>query len=361
MRVLHIITSLNIGGAEKLIVDSLPFYLEQGLSVDLLMLQESDTLFKKQIEEKFEGKVRALSKGSPYNPFHIFKLRPIIEQYDLVHVHLFPTLYWVVLASFFSQSNVPLVYTEHSTSNRRRKNKLFKICDKWIYSRLSFIGCISEACYINLKTHLNYKKSTIQVINNGIDLKPFKNIDNSVNAFFDPRSFVLIQVSSFRVQKDQKTVIKALALLPDVIKLVLVGEGPLRNECEELVNELQLKERVCFTGNRKDIPNLFKQADLAIQSSNYEGFGLVSVEAMAAGKAVIASDVEGLNDVVRDYGVLFPKGDSETLAKEIESFYNNIAYRERIEQRCKKRAASFDIIFMIKKYIDVYKSVVNEE
>ncbi|MDM1496785.1 glycosyltransferase [Myroides odoratimimus] len=355
MKVAHIVPNLNTGGAEKLIVDSLSIYNLKNIDTELIVLQEVNNIFSKTIK----GNIMYISEKSPYNLIYIFELTKLLKRYDLVHVHLFPTLYWVVLAKILSFSKVKIVYTEHNTSNRRRNSFFFKICDRFIYSRLDYIGCISKACYKNLVQHLNYKKESIGIIENGIDLNVYKkNVDVIDNKLFDTEDFVLIQVSSFREQKDQKTLIKAMSLLPKEIKLLLVGDGHLRKECEELAKQLKVFDRIKFLGNRIDIPQLFKSSDLAIQSSNYEGFGLVSVEAMASGRAIIASDVEGLSDVVRGYGVLFTKGNSKELVDEILKFYNDKSYKEEIECKCKKRANDFDINNMVEKYISIYQSVI---
>ena len=95
--------------------------------------------------------------------------------------------------------------------------------------------------------------------------------------------------------------------LPVNFKLILVGEGPLKNSSQMLVQELCLKDRVFFLGNRDDVERIFKTADLSVLSSHWEGFGLVAVEGMAAGKPVIASNVSGLSEIVSGAGVLFEK------------------------------------------------------
>lgn len=360
MRVLQIINSLNTGGAEKLVATSLPLYIRKGISMDLLTLSNKKTDLRGALENQYNGKILDLTAGSLYNPLLVFKIIPYLKNYDLIHAHLFPTLYWVVLAKWLSFSKVKIVYTEHSTYNRRRSSSVFKILDKFIYKKLDTIVSISDAVGDNLKKHLGFNKVSFQNIANGVDIhlinsaKPYPK-----DTFFEKDDFLLIQVSSFRKPKDQNTVIRALKMLPENIKLILVGDGGLIDDSKNLVAELKLQQRVLFLGNRNDIPRLLKTADIVILSSAYEGLSLSSIEGMAASKPFIASDAPGLREVVFNYGLLFETGNNEELAKEITRLYNNETEYKEISLKCFERSQDFDIDEMIIKYIQLYKHTVN--
>lgn len=358
MRVLHIINSLAFGGAEKLIVDSLPTFKEKIGTVDLLVLNKKSK--DKQFPIDKNIRVFYLNASSLYSPLLIFKIIPYLKNYDILHLHLFPTLYWGVLAKLFSfNKKIKLIYTEHSTKNKRRDKLIFKMIDRFIYKNLDFIGCISKATEDNLKHHLNNENLNIKVINNGINLDNFFNLKTDINYnFFEETSFVIMQVSSFREQKDQKTLIKAMTLLPSEIKLILVGEGHLRKENEILVDDLNLRERVKFLGVRQDIPELYHYSNICVLSSHYEGFGLAILEGMASRKPSIASDIEGIREVVKGYGLVFEKGNKEELATYIESLYKNSEYYNQIAKKCYERSKEFDIKKMIANYISVYKKVL---
>ena len=155
-------------------------------------------------------------------------------------------------------------------------------------------------------------------------------------------------VGRFSEQKDQITLIKAMKYLPKNYKLLLVGEGNLRNICEEEVIKLNLKQRVIFLGVRKDIENIFKTSHIAVLSSKWEGFGLVAVEAMATGLEVIGTNVDGLREVINNQENLFNVGDYKKLAeiilKKINSKSKNI-----------QDLSKYDIKLMTKKYLVEYK------
>lgn len=104
------------------------------------------------------------------------------------------------------------------------------------------------------------------------------------------------------------------------------------------------------------MPNILKAADAVVMSSHYEGFGLAAVEGMAAGKPVIASDVPGLADIVRDYGMLFPKEDNEALAKAITQLISDSSLYASIAERCVRRASAYDLRKTSQAYIDTYKA-----
>ncbi len=145
--------------------------------------------------------------------------------------------------------------------------------------------------------------------------------------------------------------------LPASIKLVLVGEGILKNDCESIAKELELQERVFFIGLRMDVPQLLKSADIVVLSSHYEGLSLSSIEGMAAGKPFVASNVPGLKEVVQGAGILFPVGDDVQLAVEISKLLEDKIHYTIIATACKQRAAEYNIDKMVDQHIKLYQSV----
>ena len=122
MKVLHVISSLEIGGAQRLLSDLLPIQKQQGLDVELLLNVRVENEFTRKIQD---AGIRISSLDIPvYSVTNISRLRTHIKGYDVVHVHLFPSIYWVAIAAIGLQ--VKLVYTEHSTSNRRREKNCFR-------------------------------------------------------------------------------------------------------------------------------------------------------------------------------------------------------------------------------------------
>lgn len=358
MKVLQIINSLNIGGAEKLVSDLVYLLNEKAIDTDALILIESKTFLYDRIKEY---KVQFLTSGSPYNPFLIFKIIPILKKYDVIHIHLFPSLYWVVLAKMFSGSKTKLIYTEHNTNNNRRNSRMGKMMDNFIYSFLDKMITISPEVDRLLKVHISEKQHhKMKIISNGVDLKLIQNAIPYSKSILNQNEndVMMLQVSSFREQKDQATVIAALQYLPSNYHLMLAGDGPLINKMKQLTEQLKLTERVHFLGLRDDIPRLLKSVDYVILSSVYEGLSLASVEGMASGKPFLASNVPGLSEIVGGYGVLFEKGNANDLAEKILQLSTDDEYKNQIIHQCIDRAKDFDISVMIDEYMAVYQSIM---
>lgn len=356
MKILQVITSLQTGGAEKLIVDMVPMYRKRGLDVDVLLFDGTETPFKKMLVEQGVRVFQLRRGGSVYNPCNIIKLIPFLHKYDIVHTHNTAPQLFAAIGSVLC--SVVLCTTEHTTSNRRRGLKWYAPIDRWMYGRYKSVISISPATTEELEKHVNLKCPVI-TIPNGIDVEKYK-VAKSVNRASigcKDTDFLLMMVAGFRYQKDQDTVIRAMKLLPDDVTLCLVGEGERRQACEELVREERLMDRVKFVGLRADVPNVLKTADVVVMSSHYEGFGLAAVEGMAAGKPVVASDVIGLGDIVKGYGCVFPQGEEKALARVIEQLHNNRDYYNQIALQCSERAKDFEINKMVDAYINVYKSI----
>lgn len=363
MKVLQIINSLDAGGAEKLLLETIPLYNQKGIKMDILVLNGNDYPFMKELKLTNSCQIFSLGSGSVYNPLHIFKIISYLKKYQIAHVHLFPAQYWVVLAKWISFSKVKLVFTEHNTHNRRMSNPVFKICDKIIYSGYKKVVCITSEVKRILEQHLGKSGEKFPVIENGVNLKNIKEAIPYTKTDILPEIAVedklLIQVSAFREQKDQVTLIKSFPALPENVKLILVGDGALRKDCENLVKELKLEKRIFFLGLRMDVLNLLKTADIVVLSSKYEGLSLSSMEGMASGKPFVASDVPGLHDVVKNAGILFPQGDEKALSTAILKLLDDKQYYEMTVQKCLHRAEEYDIIKMVDKHIQLYHSILN--
>jgi len=359
MRILYIINSMKMGGAEKLLVDLLPSMAEKGIHCELLVLNGSDTPLLQQL--KASGiTMTSLDSGSVYNPAHIFRILPHLSRFDLIHTHLFPTLYWVAMARILSRAKAKFVYTEHSVSNRRRDKWLFTLCDKILYKRYDRIVSIAHEADRKLKAHLKFDARRFSVVPNGIPVKAFSDaLPYPKQDFFSQGDYLIIQVSSFRYPKDQQTLIKALSRLPGHFKLLLVGEGGLRGECERLVSTLGITDSVQFLGNRSDVPRLLKTCDAVVLSSHYEGLSLSSIEGMSSGKPFLASDVPGLSEVVKGAGLLFEDGNDVQLADQLLKLEQDPLLTAKVVSNCQERASEFDISNTVDGYFHIYRNLLN--
>ena len=348
MKVLHVISSLEIGGAQRLLSDLLPIQKHQGVNVSLLVLKMEDNAFNNKITEA-DVPIISLDVKSFRNPFLAFKIRRIIKDYDVVHAHLVHSLYLCSLAACGLKTK--LVYTEHSTSNNRRGKTYLRLIEKYIYGRYAKLISISQQTQDALQEWLQSKDERFVVINNGVDTKAFASIHREVI----PKS--LIMVSRFASSKDQETVIRAMKLIDKDAILRLVGDGENLEHCKHVAKECGVEDRVQFLGARADVADLIAESYIGIQSSNWEGFGLTAVEIMACRKPIIATDVDGLKQVVEGVGVLFPVGDYKALASSTYILLNDKSLYEKMSESAKDRALDYDISQTAIKYVEAYKKL----
>lgn len=176
----------------------------------------------------------------------------------------------------------------------------------------------------------------------------------------DERHRVILHAGRFHPQKDQTSLVKAFAIVAEaepLARLVLAGEGPDREAIEELVRSLNLEELVIFPGNVADVAGLLAAADVFAFPSRYEAFGIALLEAMAAGVAVVASDVGGIREVATEgAAVLVPVANPEVLAEALVSVLGDPGLRVRIGEAGRLRASAFDVSRVLPELEAVYAS-----
>jgi glycosyltransferase involved in cell wall biosynthesis len=361
MKVLQIINSLEAGGAEKLVVDMAIAYHKKGMEVTVLILNGKSTPLYKQLESNSEVQLHYIAMcQNIYHPINILKIKPWLSKFDVVHVHLFPSSYWVAIANLISFKKNNIIFTEHNSTNRRRSKPLFKYIDKIIYKQFKRIVTISEAVDSGLKSHLGKRFKNIVKIHNGIHLDTIENAFPYTKEALGCKQEqqLILQVASFTPQKDQITLIKAISQLPQEYVLLLVGDGPLIHNCKTLVKQLNLEQRVQFLGVRNDVPSLLKSVDVVVLASHFEGLSLSCIEGMASGKPFVASNTPGLGDIVKDAGLLFEDNDDHKLSTIISSLTTDKTYYKQTTLKCQERAKQFDINDMIMKYSILYNRII---
>ena len=362
MRILQVITSLRTGGAERLVVDLSKQMKLAGNEVEILLFDGSETPLK--VEAETAGiPVRALSKGwhAMRNPLLLFKLMRVLRRnrYDVIHTHNTACQFLLAIASCFLPLRI--VTTEHNTENRRRRWRGYRAADWWMYGRYRRIICVGEETKQALAAWLAHPDLTnkMTVIPNGIDMSKFVDAIPAEDIMSHEGRKILM-VSAFRPQKDHPTLIRALAKIPEEYRLFLAGgsetdeDRKYQNDCEQLVLELGLGERVRFLGIRSDVPQLLAAADVVVLSTAYEGMSLSLLEAMAAGRPLIASDVPGVHDLVSGAGLLFPFGDERRLAELIRQVCEDPTFAAEVGAKCRARAADYDVAETARRYLREY-------
>lgn len=355
--IVHVITSLRTGGAEKLMVDLLPILSRNGEDVKLVVMDGVRTPFYDALEKSGVPIISLRTGKNVYDIRNIFSLRKYIKKADIVHTHNTAAQYFAAIANIGVGTS--LVTTEHSTSNRRRGIPLFRVLDRWMYRQYKCIITVSDISGNNIKEYTGNEALPVKTIPNGIDFKKFSTAD-AINDLIKAKEgfFVGVIVAGFRYEKDHPTVFRAFSLLPTNYHLLVVGDGDRRNEYVGLIKELKCEDRIHLLGIRADVPNILRSADFVIMSSHREGLSLSNLEGMACGRPFIASDVDGLHEIVDGYGVLFAHEDEKALADAIRKCCEDKVFAQEVARRCQERARMFDIELMAEKYDHEYQKLL---
>ena len=360
IRILQVINEIKPGGgAEKLLMDLSIGMKQCGVDVSVLSI-------RRPIKDDF---VKTLNNNGIatyslcqklYTVNNIFKICKFLKQVqcDIVHVHLFPSLYYCGLAKLLG-ANKKLIYTEHSTNNRRRNNVLFKCLDKIIYQQYNTIVSISNTVYENLYSHIGTLQKNI--IENAVNFEKY----NTARTFpireylgLSKNSYVVMMVARFVEGKDYLTLFKSLLHLPPEVHAVCIGDGPEMERCKEYAEVIKVNRRVHFLGLRKDVDELLKSSDIVVLSSEHEGFSISMLEAMASGKPFVASCVPGLIDILGDNALFFQYKDYKQLAQVILKLKNNENVYHLYSEKSLKFAAAHDLSGMIESYLRLYKKIL---
>lgn len=362
LKILFVINSLGPGGAEKTLVNFL-VSLKRTAPVDVTLIQINDTdTVKSSVAELGKNGISIINLNcSRFNPFIPLKLKKIIRRhkYQLVHVHLFPSLYWVAITDILFALDCKLIFTEHSTSNNRINKSVLRPVEKIVYNRYEKIIAISE----NVSGILNKwigPLSKITTIYNGIELDKTKlhsDAYSNIEAGMPSNRKELLMVARLDRPKRHDLLIKSLLLLGPDYHLLIAGEGKKKEELVGLVNSLGLNNQVSFLGHINHVTQYMARAAINVLCSDYEGLSGVTLEAMRSGKPFIGSDVPGINDVVGTSSSLFANTE-EAIANKVLMVFNDASYQEEIVKANEARIQFFSMEKMVARHIALYNEIL---
>ena len=319
--ILHVITTLNRGGAEFQLLALVGEQIRLGNRVSIVGLKG-----KNELEELF------LQSGALVHPEvnerNILtvprKLKMLITKHDIdiVHAHL-PR---AEIMAVFSVGLTPLVVTRHNSEAffPGAPRLLSRCLSLWVEKRASAIIFISESAKkfaLNLGEVVN--ESIHHVIHYGT--AAMKALSRE---FLPSKPLKILTVGRLVQQKDLLTQIKALNKLPrGLYELSIYGEGKLRQSLQASIDEFGLEKWICLKGNTSEMRKIYKEHDVFILSSLYEGFGLVLLEAMEAGIPIIASNIPTSREILGEkFQHYFMPGDVEQLADRISELSSASSY-----------------------------------
>jgi glycosyltransferase involved in cell wall biosynthesis len=230
--------------------------------------------------------------------------------------------------------------------------------------------CVSEAVRDLTVNRYHVADDRIRVIHNGIRLEEIQNVGPDMRASvrrtlgIEARRPVLGMIGRMHAVKGHRTLLNTMpqivASCPDVL-LLLVGDGPERSACEELVDRLGVRNSVMFLGSRTDVPQLLTATDLVLMPSHSEGLGLAAIEGLAAGKPVVAFNVGGLREVVSDgvNGRLVRPGDSAAFGQAVVEMIRDPARLAQYSAAALRTADRFSVEEHVRRLIDCYREAAS--
>jgi len=358
MRILHIITTINLGGAENHLYDLVAEQRSQNLDVSVAYLK-GDHYWKKKYEE-IGVQVFPLHMTNSSLFYQFPKFGKVIKkiQPTIVHAHMPPAELVARFALIF-HPEITFVISKHNDEPFAPilKNRFL---GSWVSQRAKKVICISEAVKIYMGEHLQIAQNKMQVIYYAVDLKKFENALPASDIKFQ-ESYVIGTVARFMPQKSLHTLLEAFASLIKKgfnSQLVMVGLGPLEQELKSLATKLGIFSYILWTGKRSDIPSVMKSLDVFVLPSIYEGFGLVLLEAMAAGTPIIASKVSAIPEVL-DHGkcgLLFKVQDVQDLERCLIQMSDKKERKNFSDQGLHRVRTFFSRVKMERETKDIYLS-----
>lgn len=229
-------------------------------------------------------------------------------------------------------------------------------------------GVTAVSRFLKEKTITNYScESDIQVIPNFVDTELFKPEVNGEfrNSLAPKGEKILVHTSNFRTVKRVTDAIRVFEKVQKEIpsRLVLIGDGPDRSECERLTRQLELFDKVKFLGKQDGLVEILSSSDLFLIPSQSESFGLAALEAMACGLPVISSSVGGLPELVRhnETGFIAEIGDVDRMAKyALELLTNDKKYMLFSENSRQRAVNKFDTKKVVPLYEEYYNKVLSK-
>ena len=350
LKILHIDPEKGWGGGESQVLGLLGYLSRRGHRNHLLGHPEGP-LLREARGSGVEAFPLTVRNDIDFRP--VFSLKRLIrkERYDIVHFH---TKRAHALSLWLGRIGPGIRYVVTRRMDYPVKKSWY---NDYLYNRrVDGVVAISRKI-VDLLVEGGVRSERIRLIHSGIDPAPFGKGDASTA---DAAPTVIGTVAVLEERKGHRFLLEAAALLKQQghrLKYRLAGEGSERRRLRQLVLEKGLQEEVEFAGFVSDIPAFLSAIDIFALPSLYEGLGVAVLEAMAAGKAVVATRAGGLPELVDDTitGVLVPQQDSRALARAIETLIRQKALVRQMGARGRERVLRhFTMEQMAKKNEDYY-------
>jgi glycosyltransferase involved in cell wall biosynthesis len=349
----HIIPTLSIGGAERVVVN-LSNQLRGEFKISIVILKNNKELAQ---ELHSDINLSVIEKKSKLGLSLFSSLQTWLKKNsaDLVHTHLFGGDFWGRIAA--NRAGIPVVTTEHNL------NVTESFLKDWIKKYLRNYSKIytapSQAVADYMQSSYSIAEEKIKVIPHGIKLEKFEH----TQPYLQRDLLKLLMLGRLHKQKGHDIALEALAKInSNKWKLNIVGSGEKFSETKEKISELNLEDNVEIWDSTLDVVAEYNSHDVVLMPSRWEGLGLTAMEAMASGRLVIGSNVDGLKEFIinGENGLLFRPEDPENLAQKIRYCLDNPQECNEIASKARQYAQDrFKLQDMINKYHQLYQKILS--
>jgi len=343
--IIHITKITGIHGTEKHLLSLLP-ELTDTYQVTIALMVEPGALFSEYTERMKAAGVNVVPCVIRCNidPYCFMDLLRLLKktQPALVHTHLIHGDLYGITAAWIAGIQA-VVSTKHN-DDRFRRIVPITILNRLLNKRLRAAIAISDWVRNFTVSVEKIPEQSIETIYYGLAPAQPLSHDTAVREElgFSSDAVVLGIIARLIKQKGISTLLEAFAeafAQNDRLRLIVAGEGELRPALERIVRKKKLDPAVRFLGYRNDVAAVLASLDIFVHPSLWEGFGLAILEAMAAGKPVIATNVSAIPELVLDgyTGILVPPEDPAKLSRAITTLSRNVALRQRYGENGRRR------------------------
>lgn len=380
IRLAYVLTPITFGGAEKVSLNFLSNFDRELIDLHLIALVrpwEKPPLLLEEVKRLGLEYTTLPTRIHPgIDPFRILRaiwaLYRIFRKlrFDLLHTHgYFADICALPIARLY---RIPSISTCHGFIDIDWNLQLYNRLDLWALKLCSRIITVSDDLRDGLKKS-GIDKENISVITNAVPLLPsgLKNDNDSISFRqqhgVSTEEFVFAFVGRLSEEKGLRYLLEAFAGLiqqADHAKLVLIGEGPQRQMLEHSVTELELEQRVLFTGFQKQISPWLEIANCFVLPSLTEGTPMALLEAMAAGVPVVATSVGGVPDVITNdvNGLLVPSEDADAFRDGMARIILNPDLREKYSSEARKTIEiHYSVEPWCKKILSIYRDLCSAD
>jgi sugar transferase (PEP-CTERM/EpsH1 system associated) len=369
----HVILRLAVGGMENGVVNLINRTPPGRYRHAVICLADAND-FRNRITQP-GVKIIELGKTQGKDPGAYLRLWRALRSLDpaVVHTRNLPAIDMVVPAYFSGRRKI--VHGEHGrdvleiAGDNRKYNFLRKLVSPLVDRYIT----VSRDLETWLGGTVGIPPRKITQIYNGVDCARFhppaeRHEAPPIPGFAEDDSIIIGTVGRMQTVKDQTNLAAAFILLHRMlgkdaarIRLMMIGDGPLRDEAQTMLTDAGLEKQIWLPGDRNDIPDLMRAMDIFVLPSRNEGISNTILEAMASGLPVIATAVGGNVELVTEgeTGALAPPGDPQALAETLKNYVNNPGQITRQGKSARTRAESdFDIDVMVENYLTVYDQIL---